>query len=243
MENCFSCVCVCSIDLMKEEGGGSIELIPGGREIQVTTQNLFDYIKRYTEYRLIKTQDKALEVINIEEYTAVQIRSVFFSYVCLFFIFYFIEGSKRRCLRCAARELFTKSNVGGSTFTAEWCRRHWCGHIDLLHHFQWRIEWGLWQTAQIQALVLEHCGEDELDGASGFGWCTLDAPRVFILIALIYCRPFSLAGVFLDWFACSACLWGGLSAIAIGDHSSRWWHSFAHGQYMHIATLHTALLE
>lgn len=47
---------------MKEEGGGSIELIPGGREIRVTSQNLFDYIKRYTEYRLIKTQDKALEV-------------------------------------------------------------------------------------------------------------------------------------------------------------------------------------
>lgn len=53
-----------SIDLMKEEGGGSIELIPGGREVQVTSQNLFDYIKRYTEYRLLKTQEKALEVIN-----------------------------------------------------------------------------------------------------------------------------------------------------------------------------------
>lgn len=52
------------IDLMKEEGGGSIELIPGGREVQVTSQNLFDYIKRYTEYRLLKTQEKALEVIN-----------------------------------------------------------------------------------------------------------------------------------------------------------------------------------
>lgn len=49
---------------MKEEGGGSIELIPGGREVQVTSQNLFDYIKRYTEYRLLKTQEKALEVIN-----------------------------------------------------------------------------------------------------------------------------------------------------------------------------------
>lgn len=47
---------------MKEEGGGSIELIPGGREVQVTTCNIFEYIRRYTEYRLIKSQDKALEV-------------------------------------------------------------------------------------------------------------------------------------------------------------------------------------
>lgn len=56
---------VCSfnrIDLMKEEGGGSVELIPGGREVQVTSQNLFDYIRRYTEYRLVKAQEKALEV-------------------------------------------------------------------------------------------------------------------------------------------------------------------------------------
>lgn len=53
-----------SIDLMREEGGGSVELISGGREIQVTSQNLFEYIRRYTEYRLIKAQEKALEVIK-----------------------------------------------------------------------------------------------------------------------------------------------------------------------------------
>lgn len=50
------------IDLMKEEGGGSVELLPGGREIQVTSSNLFEYLRRYTEYRLIKSQEKALEV-------------------------------------------------------------------------------------------------------------------------------------------------------------------------------------
>ncbi|TMW46195.1 hypothetical protein DOY81_008725 [Sarcophaga bullata] len=52
------------IDLMKEEGGGSVELIPGGREVQVTSHNLFDYIRRYTEYRLIKAQEKALEAVR-----------------------------------------------------------------------------------------------------------------------------------------------------------------------------------
>ncbi|KAL9891475.1 E3 ubiquitin-protein ligase hyd isoform X1 [Glossina fuscipes] len=52
------------IDLMREEGGGSVELISGGREIQVTSQNLFEYIRRYTEYRLIKAQEKALEALK-----------------------------------------------------------------------------------------------------------------------------------------------------------------------------------
>ena len=47
---------------MKEEGGGSMELIPGGREVQVNSSNVFDYIRFYTEYRLIKSQEKALEV-------------------------------------------------------------------------------------------------------------------------------------------------------------------------------------
>ncbi|XP_017473114.1 PREDICTED: E3 ubiquitin-protein ligase hyd isoform X1 [Rhagoletis zephyria] len=52
------------IDLMKEEGGGSVELLPGGREIQVTSSNLFEYLRRYTEYRLIKSQEKALEALK-----------------------------------------------------------------------------------------------------------------------------------------------------------------------------------
>ncbi|XP_054747498.1 E3 ubiquitin-protein ligase hyd isoform X1 [Anastrepha obliqua] len=52
------------IDLMKEEGGGSVELLPGGREIQVTCSNLFEYLRRYTEYRLIKSQEKALEALR-----------------------------------------------------------------------------------------------------------------------------------------------------------------------------------
>ncbi|XP_017139652.1 E3 ubiquitin-protein ligase hyd isoform X1 [Drosophila miranda] len=58
MELCFV------IDLMKEEGCGNTELIPGGREVPVTSSNIFDYIRRYTEYRLIKSQEKALEALK-----------------------------------------------------------------------------------------------------------------------------------------------------------------------------------
>ncbi|XP_067616130.1 E3 ubiquitin-protein ligase hyd isoform X2 [Eurosta solidaginis] len=52
------------IDLMKEEGGGNVELLPGGRETRVNCNNLFEYIRRYTEYRLIKSQEKALEALR-----------------------------------------------------------------------------------------------------------------------------------------------------------------------------------
>ncbi|XP_017846381.1 E3 ubiquitin-protein ligase hyd isoform X2 [Drosophila busckii] len=52
------------IDLMKEEGCGSRELIPGGRDIPVTSSNILEYIRRYTEYRLIKSQEKALEALK-----------------------------------------------------------------------------------------------------------------------------------------------------------------------------------
>ncbi|EDV98558.1 E3 ubiquitin-protein ligase hyd [Drosophila grimshawi] len=52
------------IDLMKEEGCGNRELIPGGRDVPVTSANIFEYIRRYTEYRLIKSQEKALEALK-----------------------------------------------------------------------------------------------------------------------------------------------------------------------------------
>lgn len=50
------------ISLLPEEGGSSVELVPGGRDIQVTESNLYDYVRMYANYRLIKTQEKALEV-------------------------------------------------------------------------------------------------------------------------------------------------------------------------------------
>lgn len=44
------------------QGGGNVELVPGGREIDVTPQNVYDYIRRYAEYRMLRSQEKALEV-------------------------------------------------------------------------------------------------------------------------------------------------------------------------------------
>lgn len=53
-----------SIDLCPEEGGGSIELVPNGREIEVNATNVYDYVRKYAEVRMIKVQEKALEVMR-----------------------------------------------------------------------------------------------------------------------------------------------------------------------------------
>lgn len=53
-----------SIDLGPEEGGGSVELVNNGRDIIVNEQNVYDYVRKYAEYRMIKTQEKALEAIR-----------------------------------------------------------------------------------------------------------------------------------------------------------------------------------
>lgn len=47
-----------------EEGGGSIELVPNGRDIEVTATNVYDYVRKYAEVRMIKVQEKALEAMR-----------------------------------------------------------------------------------------------------------------------------------------------------------------------------------
>ncbi|XP_066593371.1 E3 ubiquitin-protein ligase UBR5-like isoform X2 [Prorops nasuta] len=53
-----------SIDLCPEEGGGSIELIPNGRDNEVTAANVYDYVRKYAEVRMIKVQEKALHAMR-----------------------------------------------------------------------------------------------------------------------------------------------------------------------------------
>ncbi|CAL1688637.1 unnamed protein product [Lasius platythorax] len=53
-----------SIDLCPEEGGGSIELISNGRDMEVTANNVYDYVRKYAEVRMIKVQEKALHAMR-----------------------------------------------------------------------------------------------------------------------------------------------------------------------------------
>lgn len=48
--------------LSPEEGGGTVELVPGGRNIQVNEVNIYDYVRLYANYHLVKSHEKSLEV-------------------------------------------------------------------------------------------------------------------------------------------------------------------------------------
>jgi E3 ubiquitin-protein ligase EDD1 len=53
-----------SVDLCPEEGGGQVELVPNGRNIEVTPQNVYDYVRRYSLYRMVKSQERALQCLR-----------------------------------------------------------------------------------------------------------------------------------------------------------------------------------
>ncbi|KAL1490432.1 hypothetical protein ABEB36_013127 [Hypothenemus hampei] len=53
-----------TIDLSPEEGGGTAEIMPNGKDTDVTSANVYDYVRKYAKYRMIKVQEKAIESIR-----------------------------------------------------------------------------------------------------------------------------------------------------------------------------------
>ena len=53
-----------SIDLCVEEGGSSVELVAGGRDVEVNNVNIYQYVRKYAEYRMVTAQEKALKKVN-----------------------------------------------------------------------------------------------------------------------------------------------------------------------------------
>jgi len=53
-----------SIDLCIEEGGGSVELIQGGRDVEVTSGNIYQYVRKYAHHRMVSSQEKALKKLR-----------------------------------------------------------------------------------------------------------------------------------------------------------------------------------
>ena len=43
-----------SIDLSAEEGGGNVELVPNGRDLEVTAANVYSYVRKYSHYRWVR---------------------------------------------------------------------------------------------------------------------------------------------------------------------------------------------
>ena len=50
------------MNLCCTQGGEQVELIPGGGDMEVTAQNIHDYVRRYADYRMVKVAEKALKV-------------------------------------------------------------------------------------------------------------------------------------------------------------------------------------
>ena len=42
-----------SIDLSAEEGGGSVELVKNGRDLEVNATNVYNYVRKYSQYRYV----------------------------------------------------------------------------------------------------------------------------------------------------------------------------------------------
>ncbi|XP_053600812.1 E3 ubiquitin-protein ligase UBR5 [Plodia interpunctella] len=54
-----------SLNMCEEEGGGCVELVPGGRELEVTALNVYDYVRKYAQHRMLLSQEKALEAMRV----------------------------------------------------------------------------------------------------------------------------------------------------------------------------------
>ncbi|ERE60414.1 E3 ubiquitin-protein ligase [Cricetulus griseus] len=53
-----------AIDLCKEEGGGQVELIPNGVNIPVTPQNVYEYVRKYAEHRMLAVAEQPLHAMR-----------------------------------------------------------------------------------------------------------------------------------------------------------------------------------
>merc|ERR1712048_417474 len=49
---------------MGEEGGGSVELMAAGRDTEVNNINIYQYVRKYAEYRMVSSQEKALKKLR-----------------------------------------------------------------------------------------------------------------------------------------------------------------------------------
>ncbi|KAL4218424.1 E3 ubiquitin-protein ligase ubr5 [Mactra antiquata] len=53
------------VELCAEEGSEQVELITGGTDVEVTAQNVHDYVRRYAEYRMVEVAEKCLKKLRM----------------------------------------------------------------------------------------------------------------------------------------------------------------------------------
>lgn len=47
------------------QGGEQVELVSDGAEVEVSAQNVHNYVRKYAEYRMVVVAEKALRVSKI----------------------------------------------------------------------------------------------------------------------------------------------------------------------------------
>uniref|UniRef100_A0AAR2J8U3 E3 ubiquitin-protein ligase UBR5 n=1 Tax=Pygocentrus nattereri TaxID=42514 RepID=A0AAR2J8U3_PYGNA len=53
-----------AIDLCKEEGSGQVELLAGGANMPVTPQNVYEYVRKYAEHRMLVVAEQPLHAMR-----------------------------------------------------------------------------------------------------------------------------------------------------------------------------------
>ncbi|XP_072562057.1 E3 ubiquitin-protein ligase UBR5 isoform X7 [Paramormyrops kingsleyae] len=53
-----------AIDLCKEEGSGQVELLSGGVNVPVTPQNVYEYVRKYAEHRMLVVAEQPLHAMR-----------------------------------------------------------------------------------------------------------------------------------------------------------------------------------
>uniref|UniRef100_A0A8B9JAN1 E3 ubiquitin-protein ligase UBR5 n=1 Tax=Astyanax mexicanus TaxID=7994 RepID=A0A8B9JAN1_ASTMX len=53
-----------AIDLCKEEGSGQVELLTGGANMPVTPQNVYEYVRKYAEHRMLVVAEQPLHAMR-----------------------------------------------------------------------------------------------------------------------------------------------------------------------------------
>ena len=65
-----------NIDLSKDEDGGNFDLLQNGANVEVNKTNMYEFVKRYAEYRMVKHVEKCCEQLKLGVYDVLPTNSL-----------------------------------------------------------------------------------------------------------------------------------------------------------------------
>ncbi|KAH3897176.1 hypothetical protein DPMN_021361 [Dreissena polymorpha] len=64
------------VELCTEEGGEQVELIRGGADVEVTAQNVHEYVRRYADHRMDRVPEKAMKSLRMGVFDVIPANSL-----------------------------------------------------------------------------------------------------------------------------------------------------------------------